>query len=583
MKRHRTSRLALAGWLAAGLLLLTAAAVGADGHDRRVPPGPPYPSPAADRVVYDFAGAFRPGTLAEATRIISAIEARTGAEVVVYTQVKPESDTPDAAERDAIALMDQWGVGRRGFDDGLVILFDLDQSLVHGQVQLYAGPGFRASFLSNAERQAIFEQRMLPHLRAGDLDRALLEALAAVDANATPEHARRLEQARFVDAALGLVLAPLAFVLLSGWALLAWWRYGRDPEYLDDPSIHMPSPPPELSAAGGTLIQDGRASQRTLTTALLDLASRGALSFRTAAEGTVWLQLLDAASVDDADVERARRRPIGAAEEGLLRALHGLAEGFGVVPPEALTGLAGKVPDFEGALEAHLVAKGWFREAPARARSRWRRRGALVLAAGLAVLFLVGQGLPSGGASLLGGGIAAAGVVILAVAPAMPARTMVGAMLRAMLAAYRRTLSKLLAQARSMRDVVESGQVPWLETPDQAVVWGVALGLHEEIQRVLDRSLEDLEAGRATPERAWLPAWYAVSGGSDGGGSASGPIGVVPGLFSSGGMPNVGGMMAVLGGVGAAASSDSGSSDGGSGGFGGGSSGGGGGGAGGGF
>ena len=47
--------------------------------------------------------------------------------------------------------MDQWGVGRKGFDDGLVILFDMDPGLEHGQVILYAGPGYRATFLDNDE------------------------------------------------------------------------------------------------------------------------------------------------------------------------------------------------------------------------------------------------------------------------------------------------------------------------------------------------------------------------------------------------------------------------------------------------
>ncbi len=61
--------------------------------------------------------------------------------------------------------MDQWGVGRKGFDDGLVILFDLDPSLEHGQVILYGGPGYRAAYLDNSEKQRIFDEDMLPLLR----------------------------------------------------------------------------------------------------------------------------------------------------------------------------------------------------------------------------------------------------------------------------------------------------------------------------------------------------------------------------------------------------------------------------------
>ena len=61
--------------------------------------------------------------------------------------------------------MDQWGVGRRGYDDGLVIMFDMEYNLRHGQVSLYAGSGFKAAYLTNAERQAIFDDHMMPRSR----------------------------------------------------------------------------------------------------------------------------------------------------------------------------------------------------------------------------------------------------------------------------------------------------------------------------------------------------------------------------------------------------------------------------------
>lgn len=520
--------------------------------------GPPFPAPVAGVVVYDTADVFEVGTIRRATATIEAIEERTGAEIVVYTQVKPEADTFEEAEADARALMDQWGVGRRGFDDGLVILFDLDESREHGQVQLFAGAGYRAAFLSDGERQQIFEEQMVPALRAGDLDGALLAALGEIDAAATPEHARRLELARQFDAALGLLVAPLVFVLLSGWVLIAWLRFGRDPVYLDSPSIFTPAPPAELSAAGGALIQDGQSTRRTLTTALLDLASRGALRFEEDAEeqGKVGVELLDASTIDEPQVVSARRRPIGEAEEYLLRTLHGL-DGVAErrLMSDDLQALGKKTAEFDERLESHLVASGWFRERPAAATMRWRVRGAAELVGGLMLLFIVGMSLPSGGIVILGGAIALAGLVTLIVARAMPARTMAGAMLRAMLAAYRRTLQKTLAQARSMRAVVESRVVPWLETPDQAVVWGVALGLHDEVQKVIDRSVEDLREGRATAEQAWVPAWYGATGSSQGGGSVGGAGGLAPGLMSSSALPSLGGMVAAIGTIGVVPSS----------------------------
>jgi hypothetical protein len=128
-----------------------------------------------------------------------------------------------------------------------------------------------------------------------------------------------------------------------------------------------------------------------------------------------------------------------------------------------------------------------------------------------------------------------------------------------------------------MQQVVQEAHLDWLETPDQAVVWGTALGLHREVEEVLGRSAEDAQHG-VTTYNPWLPAWYASS--SSYGGQNAGFAGIAPGLMSSGALPDFNGMMNVLGTIGNSPSS---SGSGGSGGFGGGSSGGGGGGAGGGY
>jgi hypothetical protein len=127
-----------------------------------------------------------------------------------------------------------------------------------------------------------------------------------------------------------------------------------------------------------------------------------------------------------------------------------------------------------------------------------------------------------------------------------------------------------------MQQVVDEAGLEWLDTPDQAVVWGTALGLQSEIEDVLSRSIDDVKAGRAAETNAYFPVWYQTSSGSAFMGAGSSGSG--GGLFSDSGIPDIGGMMSSLGSIG-----DSPSSSGGGGGFGGGSSGGGGGGAGGGF
>ena len=91
-------------------------AIGAFGSS-----GLAFPDPVIDQAVYDPAGALDPQTEASLESRIDAIETRSGAEVVIYTRVAPTVDN-DTNLADARRLMDQWGIGRSGFDDGFVIL-----------------------------------------------------------------------------------------------------------------------------------------------------------------------------------------------------------------------------------------------------------------------------------------------------------------------------------------------------------------------------------------------------------------------------------------------------------------------------
>jgi uncharacterized membrane protein YgcG len=585
MNRRRRA-LSMAGVLGWCLAFAAGAAGGVSAASPSAPPpGPPFPPPTTGQAVYDFAGVLSAATIAHAEATIDAIEARTAAEVVVYTQDSGEYDlTTDGTREKAAALIDQWGVGRAGFDDGLAIFFDLDPSLRHGQVQLYAGPGFEAAFLSNEERQGIFDNDMLPYLRSADFDGALAIALERIDAAATPEHAASLQTARQVNAVVGLVGAPIVLLGLSGWAFFHWRRFGKDPVYLDDPSILMPAPPPELTAAAGAVVMDGRTSRRALTTAMLDLASRGLLTFRQEQTGLLGhtkklgIDVVPARGDAEVEAQRARnaRRPLGAAEELALRELRsigGSSEGS-YIEPDDVTRFGEKVAGFDRALEGHVVSRGWFGERPSKVVIAWSLRGALGIVAG-AVALVAGLSIPLSGLTLIGAGGIAGGVVVVLFAQSMPAVTMSGAMVRAMLAAYRRTLQKTMAQARSMQQVITEAKLDWLDTPDQVVVWATALGLQEEIEGVFKRSLEDLRPGHSASVVPWFPVWYQTSSGSAFLGGVAGGSGAS--LFSNSGIPDIGGMMSTLGTIG-----NSPASSGGGGGFSGGGSGGGGG-AGGGF
>jgi len=411
-----------------------------------------------------------------------------------------------------------------------------------------------------------------------------------------------------VNAVLGLLVAPIVAIGIVLWGLGNWFRHGRDPVYLDDPSIHIPAPPSGLTPAAGAVVRDGRSSRRALTAASLDLAARGMIAFEAEKSGllgtTTKLGIRttptslrrDAVNAEgeplppgppgsapqlDAQAQyrrdRARSRPLDAATSFLDDRLAGIGGRDGYIEPDDMLKLGKDVAGFDKLIEQHVVSNGWFREAPSASTRRWVSRGSLAIGAGVLAI-VIGFNLPSDGLVVVGGAVLAAGIVLLILARSMPSVSMPGAMIRAMLEAYRRTLEKTMAQARSMNQVVAESAIPLIESPDDAVVWGVALGLQTQVEQVLERTADDLREGR--PSGGYVPLWYSSGGGGSGFGGGGGSGGFAPGLMSSSPIPNFGGMMAALGTIGNSPSS---SGSGGGGGFGGGGSGGGGGGAGGGF
>ncbi len=123
------------------------------------------------------------------------------------------------------------------------------------------------------------------------------------------------------------------------------------------------------------------------------------------------------------------------------------------------------------------MSRGWFVEAPGKATSRWRLIGGAEIVAAV-VAFWIGQSLPASGFTLLAVGPQvgrrASRSGSLARCPPGPCP---GATVQAMLAAYRRTLQAVLAQARSMDQVVAEPRLTWLETPDQSKTCGVFICL----------------------------------------------------------------------------------------------------------
>jgi uncharacterized membrane protein YgcG len=579
-RRYAAAVFRLSNWPVFAIALLLVAQLGVPwlaglfgGSDLAFPP------PVPGVRVYDPAGALSDGEEALLQSRIEAIEAGSGAQLAVYVRVAPDI-TDESNLVDARRLIDQWGVGRRGFDDGFVILLSFyDSTFQHGSLSTYAGSGFKAVYLPEEAQTRLREQVIIPAIRRGQLGAGLLDAVDQVDAAITPAATDRLELYRTANAAIGLPGGLLALLLTLGFSFAAWRRYGDDPDLTDSPSILMTGPPSGMTPPLATVVRRGRATQDSMNVTLLELAGTGYISFRNLDRVRKVKSDDDPSPLTDPAIDvlptHAHERQSMAAPEAEAYAIVKRAAIGNVITRGPLWNLNDNLAPLKESLEQEAVRLGWLSRRPSPMITRWTVIGVaeLVLGGGLVGL---GYLIPMSGLTLLGAALGVGGIATIGFGQAMSQRTKQGAYVDAMLKAYRRTLEKTLQQARDMKQVVENDEVRALaDTPDKAVVWGIALGLHHEVAAVLERSLADAREG-ATTTSGYYPVWLGSSSSSSLSGNSIGSGGTgFGGLFSGSGTPDIGGMFSSLGSIGSSPPSSSSSS----GGFGGGGGGGGGGGS----
>ena len=547
--------------------------------------GPPFPDPVEDQSVYDTAGMLSPAAISQIEALIDDMEAEVGAEMVVYTQ-----DVSDISEdqnfENARALVDQWGIGRAGFDDGVVLMIGLDPDPGESRVSLFGGSGFVNSYASEEQLQSIIDDTFVPLAVSGQRKEAIVETVRAVTNTASPEVRAELERSRQINAALGLIGAPLALLGTLGWAFWNWRREGDDPELVDSPSILMAGPPAEMTPALATVIRNGRADQHTINTTLVELAGSGRISFENLD------RVSEVKSDDDPDPLNdpaivvhpdGDRPPLGEPQEDAWVKVQNLAGTDGRLTRSSLWRVNSALGPVKKALERQAVKIGWLERMPGPSIGRMVGIGVGILLIGGGIL-AGGILIPMSGLVLVGGALILGGVGTIGFGTAMSQRTDAGAYVDAMLTAYRRTLRKTMEQARDIGEVVKDPEVATLaDTPDKAVVWGIALGLRDEVSALLARGLAEHRASTGSTAGAYYPLWLGSTSSGDGWSAASmGAGGVTLGsgsAFSDSAIPDIGGMFSALGSVGTSPPSSSSSSSGG-GGFSGGGGGGGGGGSG---
>lgn len=160
---------ALTRWLTGLGLALCFLAAGAQD----LKPVPPLQARVTDTI----------GMLTEAQRttlenVLKEQEERTGNQVAVLLM---GSTAPESIEQFSIRVADAWKLGRKGVDDGVILLVARDNTPALRRLRIEAGRGVQGS-LTDAQSRRILEEVIAPHFRQNDFYGGLSAGVSAIAA-----------------------------------------------------------------------------------------------------------------------------------------------------------------------------------------------------------------------------------------------------------------------------------------------------------------------------------------------------------------------------------------------------------------
>lgn len=171
----------------------------------------------------DMADLITPATEAQINQIITALEAQNGAELAVVTV--STSEPADSPKELATALFNEWGIGKAGQDNGVLLLVSEGDR----RVEIETGYGVEA-ILPDAKVGRIITGTITPRFWVGDFDGGILAGTQALVSELNPEappvEAQPAETQR-VPMPHPPIPVYVLFVTALGltWASIACWRF----------------------------------------------------------------------------------------------------------------------------------------------------------------------------------------------------------------------------------------------------------------------------------------------------------------------------------------------------------------------
>lgn len=134
-------------------------------------PVPPLQARVTDRI-----GMLTENQRATLENVLKAYEERTGSQIAILLLSKTE---PEAIEQYSIRVYDEWKLGRKGVDDGVLLVVAKDNPPALRRLRIEAGRGVQGS-LTDAQAKRILQDVIAPHFRQNDFYGGLVAGVSAI-------------------------------------------------------------------------------------------------------------------------------------------------------------------------------------------------------------------------------------------------------------------------------------------------------------------------------------------------------------------------------------------------------------------
>jgi uncharacterized protein len=164
--------------------------------------------------VVDLANMLDTGQRDTLNSVLTDYETRSGSQIAILLI---PSTAPEAIEQYSIRVAEAWKLGRKGVDDGVLLIVAKDNPKALRRLRIESGRGVQGS-LTDAQSKRILEDVIAPHFRQNDFYGGLAAGVSAIssliDQEKLPAAERKKAQAQSAAEGDWEALIPLIFFIV---------------------------------------------------------------------------------------------------------------------------------------------------------------------------------------------------------------------------------------------------------------------------------------------------------------------------------------------------------------------------------